>query len=144
MTRNTHRDISNGNTPLAKKETVLGSVGEAPSPPFAYPATFESVLKTLDERHKDRSGDDAKLWEDLQKAKDTMEELLRNEISSTTACAAFLDDVDYARPTDLLWEDDKTSWKEPFVSFATTDSVPLLTLLLDAVDAQGYSTVHVY
>lgn len=55
-------------------------MGETPSPPFAYPAIFEEVLKALDEHHEAQSSDDAKLWEDLRKAKDAMEELLKTEV----------------------------------------------------------------
>lgn len=75
-------------------ETVPGSValaaGEAPSSSFAYPAMFEEVLKALDKRHQNRSGEDEKLWEEMQEAKDAMEELLKNEMSSVSSCAAFL------------------------------------------------------
>lgn len=73
--REFYRDISTGR--ILKKETDKGLVGETPSPPFAYPAIFEEVLKALDEHHETRFGDDATLWEDLRKAKDAMEERLR-------------------------------------------------------------------
>lgn len=76
--RDIHRDISIGR--ILKKETDPGLVGETPSPPFAYPAIFEEVLKALDEHHETRSGDDATLWEDLRKAKDVMEERLKTEV----------------------------------------------------------------
>lgn len=79
MSGNIHRDISTGT--ILKKETDPGGlVGETSSPPFAYPAIFEEVLKALDEHHETRSGDDARLWEDLRKAKDAMEELLKTEV----------------------------------------------------------------
>lgn len=130
-----HRDISTGYIlRLLKMETVPGLValaaGEAPSSSFAYPAMFKEVLKVLDKRHQNRSGEDEKLWEEMQEAKDAMEELLKNEMSSVSSCAAFLAaDVDYARPTDLLWEDGKKSWDEPSVSCSTIDFVQLLSPL---------------
>lgn len=76
--RDINRDISTGR--ILKKETDPGLVGETPSPPFAYPAIFEEVQKALDEHHETWSGDDATLWEDLRKAKNAMEELLKTEV----------------------------------------------------------------
>lgn len=78
MSGNIYRDINTGR--ILKKETDLGLVGETPSPPFAYPAIFEEVLKAIDEHLETQSGDDAKLWEDLRKTKDAMEELFKTEV----------------------------------------------------------------
>lgn len=69
-----------------------------------FPSAFQAVLDELNKRNADRSGEDAKLWEEFQGDKDTMEVLLGNELSCLTqsACAAFLSDGDQARPADLL------------------------------------------
>lgn len=39
---------------------------------FTYPETFEVVLKELDRRNSNRSGEDAKVWEELKKVKDDL------------------------------------------------------------------------
>lgn len=74
-----------------------------------------------------RTGENAKLWEEMQSANDAMEELSRNDISCVTqcVCTAFLYD---GGPSDLHREDTKNSW-EPSVSRSTTDCVPMLILL---------------
>lgn len=106
-----HSDISIGNTGILKNDKAIALS-------FAYPRCFEDVLNALDERHKNWSGEDAKLWEDLQKAKDDVERLLRNEYSIVTSHSVYVTDrdVDLGIPTNLLWDNpSEERWKEPSV-----------------------------
>lgn len=115
-----HNDrVSIGSTGILKND-------EATARPlsFAYPRCFEDVLNALDDRHKTRSGEDAKLWEDLHiaKADRDVERLLRDEYSIDTSHTAYVNDrdrdVDLGIPTDLLWPGNNPSeerWKEPSV-----------------------------
>lgn len=82
------------------------------------------MLNALDERRKNRCGEDAKLWDrdDLQiaKADRDVERLLRDEYSIHTSHTAHVTDrdVDLGIPTDLLWPGNNPSeerWKEPSV-----------------------------
>lgn len=108
-----HNDISIGNTGILK-------IDEATALSFAYPRCFEDVLNALDERHKNRYGEDAKLWEDLQKAKDELETLLKDEYSIATSQMAYVTDIDLGIPTNLLWDDPgKNKWERPSVSHAS-------------------------
>lgn len=122
MSGHHNNDISIGNTGILKndKATALS---------FAYPRCFEDVLNALDDRHKNRSGEDAKLWEDLQKAKDDLERLLEDEYTIVTFRTAFVTDVDLGIPTNLLWDNPgQEGWKKPSVSPSSAYLTHLLTL----------------
>lgn len=117
-----HNDISIGNTGILKND-------ESTALSFAYPRCFEDVLNALDDRHKNRYGEDAKLWEDLQKAKDDLERLLEDEYTIVTFRTAFVTDVDLGIPTNLLWDNPgQEGWKEPSVSPSSAYLTHLLTL----------------
>lgn len=117
-----HNDISIGNTGILKNDKAIALS-------FAYPRCFEDVLNALDERHKNRYGEDAKLWEDLQIAKDDLERLLKDEYTIVTFHMAFVADVDLGIPTNLLWDNPgQEGWKEPSVSPSSAYLTHLLTL----------------
>lgn len=107
-----------------RKETADGTTIS----PFAYPESFEEVLKELNERHKNRSVEDEELWGDLQTAKDEVEALLKEEYSSVTSHTAFVTDVDLGVSTNFLWDDDEERWKEPSVSHLSAFFSHLLSL----------------
>lgn len=78
------------------------------------------MLNALDERRKNRSGEDAKLWDDLQIAKADRDvgRLLRDEYSIATSHSDYVTDrdVDLGIPTNLLWDNPgEEGWKEPSV-----------------------------
>lgn len=117
-----HNDISIGNTGILKNDKAIASS-------FAYPRCFEDVLNALDDRHKNRYGEDAKLWEDLQKAKDGLERLLKDDYTIVTFRTAFVTDVDLGIPTNLLWDNPgQEGWKEPSVSPSSAYLTHLLTI----------------
>lgn len=96
---------------------------------FTYPKTFEAVLKELDRRDPNRSGEDAKLWEELKKIKDDLEKFLNDIYSSTgSSYTAFLADTDQGKLTDLLWERDEKGWEELSVSHASINFSYVLSL----------------
>lgn len=87
---------------------------------FTYPETFEVVLKELDNRNPTRSGEDAKLWEELKKVKNDLEKFLNDIYSSASSSyTAFLADTDQGKSTDLLRERDEKGWEELSVSHAS-------------------------
>lgn len=102
---------------------------EATALSFAYPRCFEDVLNALDERHKNRYGEDAKVWEDLQIAKDELERLLKDEYSIATSHTAYVTDIDLGIPTNLLWDNlGEEGWKVPSVSPSSAYLTHMLTL----------------
>lgn len=116
MSEYLHNDrVSIGSTGILKND-------EATARPlsFAYPRCFEDVLNALDERRKNRYGEDAKLWDDLQiaKADRDVERLLSDEYSIDTSHTAYVTTVpfDLGIPTNLLWNNpSEERWKEPSV-----------------------------
>lgn len=93
---------STGNTRVKEK-----SNGKRPLC-FTYPETFDVVLKELDCTNSNRSGEDAKPWEELKKVKDDLKKFLNDIYSSTSSSyTAFLVDTDQGKSTDWLWERDE-------------------------------------
>lgn len=106
---------------------------------FAYPETFEEVLKELDGRNPVKSGEDTKLWEELKKAKDDLETLLTAIYSSAgISSIAFLADTDQAKSTDFIWEEDEKCWEAPSVSHSSIHFSHVLSLL------EGRRAFHVH
>lgn len=93
---------STGNTRVKEKAN-----GKRPLR-FTYPETFEVVLKELDRTNPNRSGEDAKLWEELEKVKDDLKKFLNDIYSfASSSYTAFLADTDQGKSTDWLWERDE-------------------------------------
>lgn len=93
---------STGNTRVKEKAN-----GKRPLR-FTYPETFEVVLKELDRTNPNRSGEDAKLWEELEKVKDDLKKFLNDIYSfASSLYTAFLADTDQGKSTDWLWERDE-------------------------------------
>lgn len=130
-----HRDISIGNILKTDKADRKDHSN------FTYPESFEDDLKELDKRNATKSGEDAKLWEDMQKAKIEVEKLLKAEFSPASSCTAFVADIDQGIPTDLLCKSHNRSWEEPPVSRSSIDSDQLLRRLKGTVQFMSHQVL---